>query len=78
MPRAGNPVAAKVLLNHSVLRQYVESKYKPLMRVQHETWGEGIVLESRVQGSEETVTINFESVGLKRLDAAIAVLEIIQ
>lgn len=56
----------------------LETKYKPLMRVQHDSWGEGIVLESRIQDNDEIVTINFESVGLKRLAASIAVLEIIQ
>ena len=47
------------------------------MRVQHDSWGEGIVLESRIQDNDEIVTINFESVGLKRLAASIAVLEIL-
>ncbi len=56
----------------------LEPKYKPLMRVQHDSWGEGIVLESRIQDGDEIVTINFESVGLKRLAASIAVLEILK
>jgi DNA helicase-2/ATP-dependent DNA helicase PcrA len=54
----------------------VEMKYQATMRVEHPVWGEGIVLESRVEDGEETVDINFESVGLKRLVASLANLTI--
>jgi DNA helicase-2/ATP-dependent DNA helicase PcrA len=48
------------------------------MRVIHDTWGDGMVVETRVLGSDETVTVMFETVGLKRLAASIAKLEIVK
>jgi DNA helicase-2/ATP-dependent DNA helicase PcrA len=53
------------------------SKYKSGDRVKHPTFGEGTVLESKLLGIDETVVIEFKSVGLKRLDASLAKLEII-
>jgi len=41
-------------------------------RVQHATFGEGLVIESRADGSDEIVTVAFEDVGLKRLMASLA------
>ena len=42
------------------------------MRVKHSMWGEGIVLDSRVQDGDEIVDVVFESVGIKRLAASLA------
>lgn len=54
------------------------AKYTPGMHVRNENWGEGIVLESRLDSDgEETVSVHFASVGLKRLIASLANLEII-
>jgi len=53
------------------------SKFKSGDRVKHPSFGEGTVLESKIQGSDETVVIEFKSVGLKRLDASLANLTII-
>lgn len=47
------------------------------MRVKHKKFGEGLVLESSVTRAEEEVTIQFESVGLKRLVASLAGLEVL-
>ena len=56
-----------------------ETRYKPGMRVRTAAWGEGLVLESRVDADgEETVDVHFESVGFKRLLASLANLEVIQ
>ena len=55
----------------------VVSKFKSGDRVKHPSFGEGTVLESKIQGSDETVVIEFKSVGLKRLDASLANLAII-
>ena len=44
-------------------------------RVRHATFGEGLVIESRIDGSDEMVTVHFEQVGLKRLMASYARLE---
>ncbi len=56
----------------------VEPQFHPTMRVKHATWGEGIVLESRIQDDDETVDVFFESVGFKRLVASLAKLEILK
>ncbi|MDZ4158436.1 MAG: 3'-5' exonuclease, partial [Anaerolineaceae bacterium] len=55
-----------------------EAQFRPAMRVRHPTWGEGMVIESRLQDGDETVDVVFESVGIKRLVASMARLEIIR
>jgi DNA helicase-2/ATP-dependent DNA helicase PcrA len=54
-----------------------QAQYKAGQRVKHPSWGEGIVLEVRLEGSEERVDVAFESVGFKRLLASLARLEIL-
>jgi DNA helicase-2/ATP-dependent DNA helicase PcrA len=56
----------------------VEPHFSAGMRVQHPTWGEGIVLNSRLQDNDETVDVVFESVGIKRLAASLANLTIMK
>jgi DNA helicase-2/ATP-dependent DNA helicase PcrA len=56
----------------------MQPRYQPTMRVRHPIWGEGLVLESRLEDGDETVDVHFESVGFKRLAASLANLEIIQ
>jgi len=46
-------------------------------RIKHPTWGEGMVLDSRIQDNDEIVDVVFESVGIKRLAASLANLTII-
>ncbi|MBC7877339.1 MAG: UvrD-helicase domain-containing protein [Anaerolineales bacterium] len=46
-------------------------------RIKHQLWGEGIVLDSRMQDGDEIVDVVFESVGIKRLAASLANLTII-
>ncbi len=55
----------------------VQSRYKATMRVRHPSWGDGVILESRIEDGEETVDVHFESVGFKRLLASLAKLEIL-
>jgi DNA helicase-2/ATP-dependent DNA helicase PcrA len=55
----------------------VEPSFRVGMRVYHAKFGEGIVMESRVDGDEEEVTIAFETVGIKRLIASMADLEVL-
>ena len=43
--------------------------------MQHATFGEGLVIESRAEGADEIVTVAFEGTGLKRLMVGIAPLE---
>ena len=46
-------------------------------RVMHAAFGEGMVLESRAQGDDEIVTVNFEESGEKRLLASFAPMEVL-
>ncbi|MCU0487922.1 MAG: UvrD-helicase domain-containing protein [Anaerolineales bacterium] len=54
------------------------ARYRPGMRVQHATLGEGMVLKSQVQDDDEIVDVFFAGLGLKRLMASMARLEIKQ
>jgi DNA helicase II / ATP-dependent DNA helicase PcrA len=54
-----------------------ESEYPVGSRVSHPTWGEGTVLDSRIDNNDEILTVNFKSIGLKRLDASLAKLTIL-
>lgn len=56
----------------------LEPRFYPGVRVEHHVWGEGMVLNSRIQDDEEIVDIFFETVGLKRVAASLARLNIIQ
>jgi DNA helicase-2/ATP-dependent DNA helicase PcrA len=55
----------------------IEIKYRAGTHVRHQVWGEGIVLDSRIQDNDEIVDVVFESVGIKRLSASLANLQII-
>jgi len=57
---------------------FKEAQFRAGMRVKHPTWGEGIVLNSRLQDNDETVDVVFESVGIKRLAASLANLVIMK
>jgi DNA helicase-2/ATP-dependent DNA helicase PcrA len=52
-------------------------KYHANMQVSHPDWGEGYVLESRLDADDEIVDVEFESVGFKRLLASLAHLKIL-
>ena len=45
-------------------------------RVRHPTFGEGIVMESKISGGDEEVTVVFERLGIKRLLVSFANLEL--
>jgi DNA helicase-2/ATP-dependent DNA helicase PcrA len=56
-----------------------EARYKAGMRVRNDNWGEGIVLESKLDSDgEEIVNVHFNSVGMKRLIASLAKLEVLK
>ena len=55
----------------------IESKFRAGTRVRHSSWGEGIVLDSKIQDEDEIVDVVFESVGIKRLSASLANLKIL-
>lgn len=50
----------------------LQTQFKPGMNVLHPTWGEGMVLNSRIQDDDELVDIFFQEVGLKKVMAAFA------
>ncbi|MFC2054400.1 ATP-dependent helicase [Chloroflexota bacterium] len=54
-----------------------QQKFHPGMQVQHPTWGDGMVLNSRIDDGDEVVDIFFEELGLKRVAASLAHLEIL-
>jgi len=56
----------------------IEHKYPVGTRVNHNTWGEGTVLESRIQDDDEILAVNFKVYGLKRLGASLAKLTILE
>ncbi len=56
----------------------VEHKYPIGIHVNHPTWGEGTVLESRLQDDDEILAVNFKVFGLKRLGASLAKLTILE
>ncbi len=59
----------------SQLPPTVQSQFRAGQRVRHPVFGEGLVIESRLDGSDEMITAHFEDVGLKRLIAGLAPLE---
>jgi DNA helicase-2/ATP-dependent DNA helicase PcrA len=56
----------------------IEARFRAGKRVQHPTWGEGIILNSRIQDGDELVDVVFESVGIKRLATSLANLTIVK
>lgn len=54
-----------------------QQKFHPGMQVQHPTWGDGMVLNSRIDDGDEVVDIFFKELGLKRVAASLAHLEIL-
>jgi len=54
----------------------IQQKFAPSMRVEHPVWGEGMVLNSRIQDDDEIVDVFFANLGLKHLSASLARLEI--
>ena len=55
----------------------IVSRFKAGIRVKHPMWGDGIILDSKMQDEDEIVDVVFESVGIKRLAASLANLTVI-
>jgi DNA helicase-2/ATP-dependent DNA helicase PcrA len=51
------------------------AQFRAGQRVRHPQFGEGIVLESKLQRDDEEVTVVFEGVGIKRLSASFSRME---
>ena len=62
---------------HAISFVNKEAEYPVGTRVSHPTWGEGTVLESRLQDDDEILAVNFKDYGLKRLAASLAKLTIL-
>jgi len=56
----------------------IDIKFRAGTHVRHQVWGEGIVLDSRIQDDDEIVDVVFESVGIKRLAVSLANLTVIK
>lgn len=55
----------------------IEARFRAGMRVQHPTFGEGVVMEAHLERDDEEVTVAFPGQGVKRLAASVARLEIL-
>lgn len=58
-------------------REPLEKRYRPGQRVGHPKWGEGMVLNSKIQDDDEVVDVYFDQEGLKKLIASLANLTIL-
>lgn len=54
------------------------AKYKSGQKVQHAKFGTGTVIESKIMGNDEEVSVAFPELGIKRLAASFANLKIIE
>ena len=60
---------SKAAAGRSAPKEDVKLEFHPLDKVRHNSWGEGTVLESKIDGGDEVVTIQFKTVGLKKVIA---------
>ncbi|HFC11884.1 MAG TPA: hypothetical protein ENJ56_03495, partial [Anaerolineae bacterium] len=58
-------------------RPKATQQYKSGQTVRHAKFGEGMVIESKLVGNDEEVTVAFSEVGIKRLAASFAKLDIV-
>jgi len=72
------PETAWSLYSRPQSASIMEIKFRAGTRVRHQVWGDGIVLDSRIQDDDEIVDVVFESVGIKRLSAALANLTVVK
>ena len=59
-----------------VAQKATEARFRPGLRVKHPSLGDGIVLKNEVQDGDEIVDVFFAGIGLKRLMASLANLEV--
>lgn len=57
--------------------QRLTTRFKTGQRVRHAKFGDGTVIESKVTGGDEEVTVAFPGIGIKRLAASLANLAVI-
>ncbi|MBI3159720.1 MAG: UvrD-helicase domain-containing protein [Chloroflexi bacterium] len=56
----------------------IQPTYRAGLAVRHPTWGEGMVLNTKIEDGEEIVDVFFEKSGLKKLAASLARLEVVE
>ena len=56
----------------------IQPSYRAGQKVRHPTWGDGMVLKSEIEDGEEIVDVFFEEVGLKKLVASLAKLDVVE
>jgi DNA helicase-2/ATP-dependent DNA helicase PcrA len=59
-----------------VAQKATEARFRPGLRVKHPSLGDGIVLKNELQDGDEIVDVFFAGIGLKRLMASLANLEV--
>ena len=67
--RTGSAITTKPPAQKASAKADVQTEFHALDKVRHNSWGEGTVLESKIEGSDEIVTIQFKSVGRKKVIA---------
>ena len=67
--RTGSTITTKPAAAKSEPKEAAQTEFHALDKVRHSSWGEGTVLESKIEGNDEIVTIQFKSVGLKKVIA---------
>lgn len=75
-PPAARPAASSPPLVERPARP-AAPRYKTGQTVRHAHFGPGIVIESKITGNDEEVTVAFKEVGIKRLAASFANLEVV-
>lgn len=79
--RVNMPISRKMErweVDKSAPRRAIQARYYAGAKVSHPVFGEGMVLNSHIQDDDEIVDIFFENIGLKRLAASLARLELKQ
>jgi DNA helicase-2/ATP-dependent DNA helicase PcrA len=56
----------------------LEAEFKAGQNVRHSLYGEGLVLNAMIEDGEEIVEVHFEDVGMKKLVASLAKLELVE
>jgi hypothetical protein len=54
------------------------ARFRSGQRVRHQQFGEGIIVESKISSGEEEVIVVFDTVGVKRLIASLAKLDMLR
>ncbi|MBQ4512158.1 MAG: UvrD-helicase domain-containing protein [Anaerolineaceae bacterium] len=67
--RTGSAISTKPPVSRSTANDKAETEFHALDKVRHNSWGEGTVLEAKIEGGDEILTIQFKSVGLKKVIA---------